>query len=62
MTQVEIVPTQYSAAPLLAGEDDCLLCWLTDLPVAMTMQGIEPVTMLMADHGYAVYSQAYIDE
>jgi NitT/TauT family transport system substrate-binding protein len=60
ITQVEIVPTQYDAAPLLAGEVDCLLCWATDLPVAMAIQGIEAVTMLMADHGYAVHSQTYI--
>ena len=39
---------------------DCLLCWETDLPVAMAVQGIESVTMLMADHGYAVHSQTYI--
>ncbi|CAN0604461.1 unnamed protein product, partial [Ectocarpus sp. 12 AP-2014] len=32
---IEIVPTQYSAQPLLVGEVDCLLCWETDLPVAM---------------------------
>ncbi|MCU0912618.1 MAG: ABC transporter substrate-binding protein [Rhodobacteraceae bacterium] len=57
---IEIVPTQYSAQPLLAGEVDCLLCWETDLPVAMAMQGIDSVTMLMADHGYAVHSQTYI--
>lgn len=57
---IEIVPTQYSAQPLLAGEVDCLLCWETDLPVAMTIQGIESVTMLMADFGYAVHSQTYI--
>lgn len=57
---IEIVPTQYSAQPLLAGEVDCLLCWETDLPVAMTMQGVESLTMLMADHGYAVHSQTYI--
>ena len=57
---IEIVPTQYSAQPLLAGEVDCLLCWETDLPVAMAMQGIESLTMLMADHGYAVHSQTYI--
>lgn len=57
---IEVVPTQYSAAPLLAGEVDCLLCWLTDLPIAMRVQGVEPVTMLMADHGYAVHSQTYI--
>jgi ABC-type nitrate/sulfonate/bicarbonate transport system substrate-binding protein len=57
---IEIVPTQYSAQPLLAGEVDCLLCWETDLPVAMAMQGVDSVTMLMADHGYAVHSQTYI--
>ncbi|WP_224825640.1 ABC transporter substrate-binding protein [Cognatishimia sp. MH4019] len=57
---IEIVPTQYSAQPMLAGEVDCLLCWETDLPVAMTMQNVENLTMLMADHGYAVHSQTYI--
>ena len=57
---IEVIPTQYSAQPLLAGEVDCLLCWETDLPVAMAMQGVESLTMLMADHGYAVHSQTYI--
>jgi ABC-type nitrate/sulfonate/bicarbonate transport system substrate-binding protein len=57
---IEIVPTQYSAQPLLSGEVDCLLCWETDLPVAMAIQGVDGVTMLMADHGYAVHSQTYI--
>ncbi|WCR11252.1 ABC transporter substrate-binding protein [Paracoccus stylophorae] len=57
---IDIVPTQYSAQPLIAGEVDCLLCWETDLPVAMAMNGIEAQTMLMADHGYAVHSQTYI--
>ncbi|SNR45065.1 ABC transporter substrate-binding protein [Paracoccus sediminis] len=57
---VRIVPTQYSAQPLLAGEVDGLLCWETDLPVAMAMQGVRAQTMLMADHGYALHSQTYI--
>ena len=57
---IEIVPTQYDGAPLLAGEVDCLLSWATDLPVAMIMQGADPVVMLMADHGYSVHSQTYI--
>lgn len=57
---IEIIPTQYSAQPLIAGEVDCLLCWETDLPVAMAVNGIEAVTMLLADHGYAVHSQTYI--
>ncbi|WP_226626388.1 ABC transporter substrate-binding protein [Alloyangia pacifica] len=58
--QIEVVPTQYDAAPLVQGQVDCLLCWATDLPVAMESQGIESVTMLLADHGYAVHSQTYI--
>lgn len=57
---IEIVPTQYDAAPLVAGQVDCLLCWATDLPVAMTMQGVDNVTMLMADHGYSVHAQTYV--
>ena len=57
---IEVVPTQYSAQPLVSGEVDCLLCWETDLPVAMAIQGIESRTMLMADFGYAVHSQTYI--
>ena len=57
---VEVIPTQYDAAPLVAGEVDCLLCWSTDLPVAMNVRGIESVTMLMADFGYRLHSQTYI--
>lgn len=57
---IEIVPTQYDPAPLVSGQVDCLLCWETDLPVAMTVQGIDNTTMLMADHGYALHSQTYI--
>jgi NitT/TauT family transport system substrate-binding protein len=60
ITQIEIVPTQYDAAPLIANQVDCLLCWETDLPVAMAIKGVESVTMLMADHGYAAHSQTYI--
>lgn len=57
---ITIIPTQYDAAPLIAGEVDCLLCWSTDLPVAMFVRGIDSVTMLMADFGYKLHSQTYI--
>ncbi|MFN3825790.1 MAG: ABC transporter substrate-binding protein [Pseudorhodobacter sp.] len=57
---IEVIPTQYDAAPLVAGEVDCLLCWSTDLPVAMFVRGVESVTMLMADFGYTLHSQTYI--
>ncbi len=57
---IEVVPTQYDGAPLLAGQVDCLLSWATDLPVAMVMRGADPVVMLLADHGYSAHSQTYI--
>ncbi len=57
---IEIVPTQYDPAPLVSGQVDCLLCWETDLPVAMSVRGVDNTTMLMADHGYALHSQTYI--
>ncbi|TQM94624.1 ABC transporter substrate-binding protein [Roseinatronobacter monicus] len=57
---IEVIPTQYDAAPLVAGEVDCLLCWSTDLPVAMFVRDIDSVTMLMADFGYTLHSQTYI--
>ena len=60
LSKVTTIPTDYDPAPLLRGEVDCLLCWLTDLPVAMTVQGIDNTTMLFADYGYAVHSQTYI--
>lgn len=60
ISAIEIVPTQYAAQPLVSGEVDCLLCWETNLPVAMAIQGIDSQTMLMADHGYALHSQTYI--
>ena len=55
---IEVVPMQYDAAPLVAGQVDCLLRWATDLPVAMVIRGVDAVTMLIADHGYAVHSRA----
>lgn len=60
INDIEIVPTQYDPAPLVSGQVDCLLSWSTDLPVAMTIQGVDNTTMLLADFGYAVHSQTYI--
>ena len=60
LSKVEVITSDYDPAPLVNGEVDSLLCWLTDLPVAMTVAGIDNTTMLFADYGYAVHSQTYI--
>ena len=60
LSSVEVIQSDYDPAPLVTGEVDSLLCWLVDLPVAMTVAGIDNTTMLFADFGYAVHSQTYI--
>ena len=60
ISQIEVITSDYDPAPLVNGEVDSLLCWLTDLPVAMTVKGIDNTTMLFADFGYTVHSQTYI--
>lgn len=57
---ITVVPTQYDAAPLMSGEVDCLLCWLTDLPIAMSARGVLNQTRLLEDFGYRLQSQTYI--
>ncbi|MEM9755180.1 MAG: ABC transporter substrate-binding protein, partial [Pseudomonadota bacterium] len=59
INEIELVPTQYDAAPLINGQVECLLAWTTDLPVAMTIQGVDNVVMPLADFGYEL-SQIYI--
>jgi len=59
INEIELVPTQYDAAPLINNQVDCLLAWTTDLPVAMTIQGVENVVMPLANFGYEL-SQIYI--
>ena len=55
ISKIEVITSDYDPAPLANGEVDSLLCWLTDLPVAMTVKGIDNTTMLFADFGYAVH-------
>ena len=53
------VPTQYSPAPLVAGQVDGLYCFLNDLPIALEQKGIAGVSMLLADFGYTVATDTY---
>ncbi len=57
--QVEFVPSQYDPAVLTAGQVDGIYCFYNDLPVALSVQGIEGYSMLLADFGYNTMSQTY---
>ncbi len=58
---IEIVPTQYSAAAA-AGRTRSIACSAgrPTCPSRWPSRASTAVTMLMADHGYAVHSQTYI--
>ena len=58
-SDIEFVPSQYDPAVLTAGQVDGLYCFYNDLPVALTVQGVENSTMLLADFGYNPMSQTY---
>ncbi len=65
---VESVPAGGDAAPLLAGEVDGWVSYISAEPVALELRGVETHKMLWADYGFgfpgSVYiaSQAAIDE
>lgn len=56
---IELIPTQYDPAALVAGQIDGIFCFYTDLPVSLQVQGIDGATMLLADYGYNPMSQVY---
>lgn len=56
---IEFVPTQYDPSVLTADQADSIFCFYNDLPVALTTQGIEHTTLLLADYGYNPASQVY---
>lgn len=56
---IEFVPSQYDPAVLTAGQVDGLYCFYNDLPVALSVQGVDAHSMLLADFGYNPMSQTY---
>ncbi|WP_409047815.1 ABC transporter substrate-binding protein [Microbacterium sp. HA-8] len=50
-SEVEIVPVQYDPAPLVNGEVDGLIAFVTSQSVTLEVQGIEVTDLLFADNG-----------
>lgn len=60
VSQIEIVPVQFDAAPLVAGEIDAFAAFETNQPIALADQDIETVTFLLADFGYNLFADAFM--
>jgi ABC-type nitrate/sulfonate/bicarbonate transport system substrate-binding protein len=57
---VTIVPVQFDPAPLVAGEVDAFLSFLTNQPVQLALKGIETNNFLLSDYGYDAWADCLV--
>lgn len=53
---VEIVPYQYDPGPLLRGEVDATLDFVTNVPFTIREKGAKPTSFLLYDYGYKTFN------
>ncbi len=58
--QVTIVPVQYDPAPLVNGEVDAFMSFLTNQPVQLDLKGIANTNFLLSDFGYANWADCLV--
>jgi ABC-type nitrate/sulfonate/bicarbonate transport system substrate-binding protein len=59
-SSVKIVPVQFSDTPLTDHSVDGYLGYSTEDAPTLQAQGFDPIVMLLADHGFALYENVYI--
>jgi ABC-type nitrate/sulfonate/bicarbonate transport system substrate-binding protein len=59
-SQVTKVIVQNDPTPLVNGEVDGYLSFVNNQPITLELQGITPVTMMLADYGFSLYQQLYV--
>jgi ABC-type nitrate/sulfonate/bicarbonate transport system substrate-binding protein len=57
---VTIVPVQFDPAPLVAGEVDAFMSFLTNQPVQLALKGIETNNFLLSDYGYTAWADCLV--
>jgi ABC-type nitrate/sulfonate/bicarbonate transport system substrate-binding protein len=53
---VRIVPYQYDPTPLIRGEVDATVDFVTDVPYAIRQLGAEPASFLLYDYGFKIFN------
>jgi ABC-type nitrate/sulfonate/bicarbonate transport system substrate-binding protein len=59
-SKVRIVPYAYDPTPLLKGEIDASLDFVTNIPYTLKMQGQEAVSFLLYDYGFPVFNDTVV--
>lgn len=60
MSKVKIVPYAFDPTPLLKGDVDATLDFVTDVPFAIKKQGGEPTSFLLYDFGFKLPSDTIV--
>ena len=57
---VRIVPYQYDPTPLIRGEVDATVDFVTDVPYAIRQLGVEPSSFLLYDYGFKIFNDTVV--
>ena len=58
--QLTIVPVQFDPSPLVAGEVDGWVAYITNEPNTLRARGVAATTFLFADHNYPLAMETYV--
>ncbi len=59
-TDLRIVPYQYDPTPLLNGEVDATLDFITNVPYTIRERGGKPSSFLLYDHGFQIFNDTVV--
>lgn len=57
---VRVVPYQYDPTPLLNGEVDATLDFVTNVPFTIRERGAKPSSFLLYDHGFQIFNDTVV--
>jgi ABC-type nitrate/sulfonate/bicarbonate transport system substrate-binding protein len=60
MGQITIVPVQNDPAPLVNGEVDGMVSFLTSQPIQLRLRGIDTVALVMSDYHYSIWADVVV--
>lgn len=58
--QVKIVPYNYDPTPLIKGEIDATVDFVTDTPFTIKQAGLEATSFLLYDYGFTIYNDTVV--
>ena len=59
-SQMTLVPVQNDPAPLVNGEVDGIVSFLTSQPIQLRLRGIDTVALVLSDHHYSIWADVVV--